>query len=55
MSISATLVRHIGRSESVEEPKRRRRVMKPTIYIPSTLAKLLLPSIHVVPVTCKAA
>jgi hypothetical protein len=29
--------------------------MKPTIYIPSSLAKLLLPSIHVAPVTCKAA
>jgi hypothetical protein len=29
--------------------------MKPTIYIPSSLAKLLLPCIQVYPVTCKAA
>ncbi len=29
--------------------------MKPTIYIPSSLAKLLLPSIHVAPVACRAA
>ena len=29
--------------------------MKPTIYIPSTLAKLLLPRIHVARVTCEAA
>jgi hypothetical protein len=29
--------------------------MKPTIYIPSPLAKLLLPSVHLAPVTCRAA
>ena len=29
--------------------------MKPTIYIPSSLAKLLLPCIHLAPATCKAA
>jgi hypothetical protein len=29
--------------------------MKPTIYIPSSLAKLLLPCIQVSRVTCKAA
>jgi hypothetical protein len=29
--------------------------MKPTIYIPSPLAKLLLPCVRLEPVTCKAA
>ena len=29
--------------------------MKPTIYIPSPLAKLLLPCIHLTHVTCRAA
>jgi hypothetical protein len=29
--------------------------MKPTIYIPSSLAKLLLPRIQVSPVPCKVA
>jgi hypothetical protein len=29
--------------------------MKPTIYIPSSLAKLLLPRIQISPMTCKAA
>lgn len=29
--------------------------MKPTVYIPSSLAKLLLPCIQVARVTCKAA
>ena len=29
--------------------------MKPTIYIPSSLARLLLPSIQVTRVVCKAA
>ena len=29
--------------------------MKPTIYIPSPIARLLLPCVHLAPVTCKAA
>jgi hypothetical protein len=29
--------------------------MKPTIYIPSQLARLLLPCVAVAPVTCRAA
>jgi hypothetical protein len=29
--------------------------MKPTIYIPSPLAKLLLPCVHLATATCKAA
>lgn len=29
--------------------------MKPTIYIPSSLAKLLLPCLPVTQVTCRAA
>lgn len=29
--------------------------MKPTIYIPSPLAKLLLPCVHTASVTCRAA